>query len=191
MKALISTLIIISLFFSCSKEEEKEERKKVVIKKQVKSKHKDMKEQEVEREIIDINEEGFTVEQALKIDEEIPVMEIIVDVKWGQSEISKLQNLQMVDTIRIEKMDVSNLDLSFLNKMKTVKTLSFANSTLGPKVFKSFEDSNINTINISGCIVSGDTISAMGNIKSLKSIEAKDVSNLSELKSSLKKINFQ
>ena len=189
MKKFVLFLLSSVLFFSC--DNESKERKKVLVKKPVHSQHKDMKEQEVEREIIDVNEEGFSADAVLKIDKEIPVMEIIVGTDWKQADIEKIKSLQMVDTLRIENMDAASLDLAFTKDMKTLKRVSLSKSKLSPALISSLKDSKITTLDISNCTIDNDSLSKLGSITSLKSIDAKNVENAAQIKATLKGISVQ
>lgn len=142
------TLIILSIFFtfvSCSKNEETKKSNKK--KSNVVSKFKNMKEQEPPpRHVIDVNEEEFTSEDVVKINSEIPVLELIVGKNWTQSDYNKLSSFKTLDFLKIENTDVSSIDFSFTESMGSRKTISFLNSKISDKSAGSIKSSSLKEI---------------------------------------------
>lgn len=160
MKLLSLTLLsIFVLLLSCSKKETSERSKSKVV-----SKHKNIQPQEAPpREIIDINEEGYSVDEVLKIDKEIPVLEIICGKDWKQTDLDKLAGMQMLDTLRLENMAISDLNLLFVKNIKSLKIISFKNSKVSAKTIESLKNSTVNRIDCSGTNLSKSELNTLSS----------------------------
>ena len=164
MKLLSVAIISCLLFtFSCSKKETTETSAKKP-KSSVKAKFRENKPQEPPpRVVIDINEEGYSADAVLKIDEEIPVLELIVGKDWKQNDLDKLKKMQMLDTLRLENMDSSSFDLSFTKSIKSLKSISFKGGKTSLEALKSLSGSSLENID---CSNSNITKESIGSIKS-------------------------
>jgi hypothetical protein len=111
-----------------------------------------------EREIIDLKDDPMTFEQVQKIDKEIPVLEIIANDQWTQSNYDQLAGFEMLDTIRFEKVDVTKLDLSFISKVKSLKVLSLAGSGATDSSLEQIKNTNLKTLDISETTISAKAI---------------------------------
>ena len=156
MKALSLIIIFVLLLTpSCSKNESSEK----ASKSNAKAKFRTNTPQEAPpRQVIDINEEGYSVDAILKIDKEIPILEIIVGKNWKQAELDKLQKMQMLDTLRLENMDSSSFDLSFAKSIKSLKVISFKGGQTSIDTLKSLAGSNIQTVNCTATNISKDSL---------------------------------
>ena len=130
-------ILSISFFYSCSKKEsktsEKPENKTI-------SKHKDIKTQEAPpREIINVDAEKYTVEDIRKIDKEIPVLEIIAGKKWAQAELDKLSGMEMLDTLRLDNMDLTSINFDFTKTLKALKKISIKNSKVSEQAISNLK----------------------------------------------------
>lgn len=166
---ITSFLLIGAILLSLGCSDQKSSKTEKSNKGTVKAKFRTDKPQEPpEREIIDMNEEDYTVEQILKIDEEIPVLEIICSKEWKQSDFDKLSKLQMIDTLRLENMDSSKLNLSFIKSLKSMKVISFKGGNSSLDTIKSLAGSSIEKVDCANTNISKDGISSiqsdLGNI---------------------------
>ena len=149
--------------FSCSKKETTPTPAKKQ-KSSVKAKFRENKPQDPPpREVIDINEDGYSADTVLKIDKEIPVLELVVGKDWKQNDLDKLKKMQMLDTLRLENMDSSSFDLSFTKSIKSLKNISFKDGKTSLEALKSLTGSSLENID---CSNSNITKESIGSIKS-------------------------
>ena len=164
MNKLSLILILLVLLQSCSKENTSSENGKN-SKAKVTSKYKDMKEQEAPpREIVDAEAEGYSVDQVIAINKDIPVLELIAAKKWTQPELQKITALKETDTLRIENADTSKLNLSFCKEMKALKKVSLKNSKVSLELIKSLSGSKIDSLDLSGTNLNETDKASLGSL---------------------------
>ena len=125
-KKILLSFLSVALLSSCSEEAPQKAAKE----------QKEKKVPKIQKHVIDVAEEGFSVEEILKIDKEIPVIEIIIPTNWTQTEYDKLSGIELLSEVTFKGNDLSNKDLDFITKKRTVKILRFKNCKLNDELLK-------------------------------------------------------
>ncbi|MCM8529822.1 MAG: hypothetical protein NE330_01570 [Lentisphaeraceae bacterium] len=161
MRISLYLLSIMLLLNSCS--DKKEEKKAAPTKETVPN---------VEKHVVDLNEEGFSIEELIKIDEEIPVIEVIVPKDWNQSQITGLGKLQMLKGVFFKDADLKQTSLEFLSAKRTVKTISFDNCQISADTLKRLSSTVLEKITFINTPVDDSIIEVLKKTPRLKEIES-------------------
>ncbi|NQZ57550.1 MAG: hypothetical protein HRT88_08795 [Lentisphaeraceae bacterium] len=104
----------------------------------------------IDRHVIDLKEDEMGVDQLLKIDAEIPVIELVANDKWTQADYLQLSKTIMLESLRLEEISLDDMDLAFVSQIKSLKTLSLLNSSATDKSIVQLQDSSIVELDLSG-----------------------------------------
>ncbi|MCM8538417.1 MAG: hypothetical protein NE334_20910 [Lentisphaeraceae bacterium] len=170
---LLSTLLLLN---SCS---EKPEEKKTASTNETIPK--------VEKHVVDLNEEGFSIDELLKIDKEIPVIEVIVPKDWNQEQISNLGKLEMLKDVVFTNTNLKDIKLSFLGKKRTIKTISFENCQISAETLQELSRTVLEKISFIETDIDDKVIEALKKAPRLKEIES---STPDKLKAALPKVKI-
>jgi hypothetical protein len=137
MKKIVLIVALLSFLNSCSKEQE------------TKTESPAESTAKIIRHSIDPEEEGYDIEQVLKIDQELPVVHLIVPASWDQAALDKIAQLELLEEITFNKIDLSAKNINFIAKRRTLKTLKFQQCTLNDDIFELIKKTIVEKITFS------------------------------------------
>ena len=161
MKLSMYLLSIILILSSCSEETTKENNT---------SKNESVP--KIEKHVVDLNEEQFTLEELLKIDKEIPVIEVLVPKEWTQTQISGLGELEILKDVSFKDQDLTSIDLSFLGDRRTVKSLKLENCQVSSATLEILSRTTIEKISLINTPLDKSVIELLKKTPRLKEVES-------------------
>ncbi|MCH2208837.1 MAG: hypothetical protein MK132_23655 [Lentisphaerales bacterium] len=178
-RSYIYLLLTLVFFVSCSEEKSQEKQTEKKVKKVPK----------VVKHTVDPASEHFSVEDILKIDKEIPLIELIVPKNWGQQELDQLKQLELLSEATFKGNDLSKIEIDFLTYKRTVKILRFKDCTIHNDLFKILRRTVVEKIVFQNTALTDEVIQSLTHAPRLKEVYTD--SKLEELKTALPKVEIK
>lgn len=176
MKYFLSLISVALILGSCSEDTSKE--KKTSSKETV---------PKVEKHIVDLNEEQYSLDELIKIDKEIPVIEVLVPSNWNQQQITGLGKLEILKDVSFKDTDLKETNLEFLSERRTVKTLSFENCQISAETLKGLSSTVLEEVTFNNTSVDDSIIEILKKAPRLKEVKS---STPDKLKAALPKVKI-
>ena len=123
----------------------------------------------VERHVLDANQLKLSFDEVKKIDNEVPVLELIPNGLWDQSDFENISQLSSMETLNLNGFSVDDVDFSFLEQCPSLKQLILSNSSFTDEdVFAYVAEIPIETLNLQNSRVTAGVIDDLSEMSHLR-----------------------
>lgn len=178
LKNLFQITLSIFFFSSCSKAPEEK-----IVEKEIEKAPK------IAKHTVNVEKENFSISELLKLDTEVPIIELIIPVDWNQKDLDEVKKLEILSEVTFNGNDLSNLNIDFVIHKRTIKTLRFKEAKLNNELFKTLRRSVVDRIVFKQTDINELIIQSLKDIPRLKEVYSDN--NLEGLKAALPEVEVK
>ena len=136
------------------------------------------------RHVVDLTDDYMSAIALLKVDRELPVIEIIASDKWEQSDYDLLPRMSMLESLKLNKVSLTELNLSFVTKVKALSELSLSGAD--DKALLQLKGSKIKELNLTASNkLTTASIEVLKSMRHLKKLSIKNHPQAAEFRQAL------